>query len=226
MSTAPGQLDLDLGALAGSARDRRSSAGALDAGDDRVGDSVAVVRHAGRVESTASVTDEPGENVGADLDVDVDLVGVRVADRVRRGLAQRREKRRLRLVERRVADGDHLDAHLVVDLDGRRHHLDRGDEARRLSHRPAAVEPGSQLAFLAAGQRDHPPRIVGALDQHQRLQHRVVEMGGEGGTLLLTDAQRPFRVEALEQPAERRSGDHRDATEGDCDRARRSGRPL
>ena len=49
---SPRQLDLDLGALAGSARDRRPSAGPLDAGDDRVGDSVAVGRHAGRVEST------------------------------------------------------------------------------------------------------------------------------------------------------------------------------
>ena len=47
-------------------------------------------------------------------------------------------------------------------------------------------------------------------------------MSGQGGTLLLTDAQRPLRVEALEQPAERRSGDHGDATQDDRDRAHRA----
>ena len=59
-----------------------------------------------------------------------------------------------------------------------------------------AVEPRPQLALLAPGEARHPARVVAALDQHERLQHRVVEVGGDA---------RPARPRGCASPAPRRA---------------------
>ena len=51
-------------------------------------------------------------------------------------------------------------------------------------------QPVAQLALLAARQAGHLARVVGALlDQRERLQDRVVQVGGQLGALLLADAR-------------------------------------
>ena len=60
--------------------------------------------------------------------------------------------------------------------------------ARRRARR-RAVQPGAQLALLPAGERGDLARVVGALlHQRERLQHRVVQVGGDLGALLRADA--------------------------------------
>ena len=56
------------------------------------------------------------------------------------------------------------------------------------------------------------------MQQHERLQHRVVEMGGHSRPLVLADPLRPFVVEPLEQSAEGRGGEDRQPTYDDGDR--------
>ena len=71
-------------------------------------------------------------------------------------------------------------------------------------------QPAAQLALLAARQARHLARIARALlDQRQRLQHRVVQVRGELGALLLADAGRTLEGEAAQQahaPSARRPG--------------------
>ena len=77
----------------------------------------------------------------------------------------------------------------MVALDLARRALERARQARRGAGRGAARQPGAQLALLAAGERRHRARVVGALlDERQRLEHRVVQVGGHLGALLGADA--------------------------------------
>ena len=87
------------------------------------------------------------------------------------------------VVERAVADGDHVDG---TPWRPRPRSAIRSTPAasvrrRRRRRRPAAAleQPGAQLALLGPGQLDDLLRVVGGpLDQGQGLQHRVVDAGG------------------------------------------------
>ena len=85
--------------------------------------------------------------------------------------------------------------------------------AARLSpSRPARAveEPCPQLALLAPGQLRDLARVAGALlHQGQRLQHRVVQVGGELGALLGADPLGPLAGEVAAEPPEKRSQDQR-----------------
>ena len=173
------------------------------------------------VEAVAGVADEPRQLGVVGLDEDVDPLDAGVAGGVDDGLADRRDERPRGVVERLVADDHRLHPHVVVGLDGDGHGVDRRVQRHRVARVGRAVQPRAQLALLAPGQRRHPPRVVGALDQHQRLQHRVVQVGGHPRPLVLADARRPLVVEAAQQATERRGGEDRQAADDDGDRAGR-----
>ena len=74
----------------------------------------------------------------------------------------------------------------VLDLGGRSPRRAAGERA--VVGGLAGVEPGPQVALLGAGQPGHGGRVAGVLlDQGQRLQHRVVQVGGDVGALLGAD---------------------------------------
>ena len=74
------------------------------------------------------------------------------------------------------------------------------------------VEPGPQLALLAAGQAARLLGLVGVpLDEGEGLQHRVVQVGGHVGALLAADALAPLVAE-LRAPAARIHGPNSSAT--------------
>ena len=75
---------------------------------------------------------------------------------------------------------------------------------------PVAGEPVAQLALLAAGERRDLARVVGALlHQGQRLQHRVVQVGGELGALLRADPLGALGGEVAPEPPQERRQDQR-----------------
>ena len=76
------------------------------------------------------------------------------------------------------------------------------------------VEPVPQLALLPAGQPQHLAGLVGlALDQRERLQHRVVQVRGDLRALGLDDALAALLAEVAHQLEPPRHRDHRDADE-------------
>ena len=90
-------------------------------------------------------------------------------------------------------------------------------------------QPAAQVALLGPGQRHDRARVVGlALDQRQRLQHRVVQVRGHVGLLLLQDPLAALVVELAQQPPHQWPGDQAEP-EGDDheqqDRAADLGRP-
>ena len=92
--------------------------------------------------------------------------------------------------------------------------LERGRERRLAPRRPPAAEPGAQLALLAAGEAGHGARVVGALlHEGERLQHRVVEMGGDVGPLLGADALAALLGEVAAEPQPERREDERQRDE-------------
>ncbi len=97
--------------------------------------------------------------------------------------------------------------------------LDRALQRGRFGLGAPAVQPRAQLALLPPGEARHLLGIVGALDQDERLEHGVVEVGGERGPLLLAHPQPPLLVEPADEPADRRCGEHGDAGDGDRDGA-------
>ncbi len=132
--------------------------------------------------------------------------------RVRERLAGRGDERFERLVERAVADHDDLDRRPARLFD-----LDRGG-AKRVGdalvglQRRRAREPRSQLALLAPRQLRDVGRVVGAaLDEGQRLQHRVVQVRGQLGPLLGADPLRALGREAAGEPPPQRSEDQAEA---------------
>ena len=169
-----------------------------------------------RVEPGAAVADEDRDLVLAGLHERRDLVGARVLRGVRHRLACGEDESLDALVERRVAGADERDGHAVqlLDLGGRR--VDRRAEAR--SVRAARVEPRPELALLTARQRRHAARVAGlALDERERLQHRVVDARGHLGALLRADPNRALGVPLRGEPPRPRAEDEH---ERDRDRAR------
>ena len=99
-----------------------------------------------------------------------------------RGLAGRIEERAQRLVELAVPHHDHLDGDPVVRLHLALQQPDalgqHGGVLADGAGRPALEQPGPQLALLGPGQAHDVLGVVGrALDERQRLQHRVVDVG-------------------------------------------------
>ena len=183
--------------------------------EDAAAHAVAVGGHGLEVEAAAAVAHEDLDGLVVDLGVDVDARHPGVPGGVGQGLAGRRDDRAQRLVERGVTDRDHVDGHAVGVLDA------RGGGAQRAGHaalvdRLLAVEPGAQVALLAAGQPGDGGAVVGgALDQRQGLQHRVVQVGGDVGALLAAHPLLALRGQVGGQPVEPRP-DH-DPDAGDAD---------
>jgi hypothetical protein len=102
----------------------------------------------------------------------------------------------------------------VPVLDLRDHGLERGDEARRrtVCGRALVEQPGPELALLAAGEHAGPARCVGVpLDERERLQHRVVQVGRHLGALLGADALPALHAEIAPQPHDPRPEEQRHA---------------
>ncbi len=134
---------------------------------------------------------------------------------VGQGLAGGRDDRAQGLLERGVADRDHVDGHAVGVLDGRGRGTQRAGHAA-LVDRLLAVEPGTQVALLAAGQPGDRGAVVGgALDERERLQHRVVQVGGDVGTLLAAHPLLALGGQVGGQPVEPRADDDGDARHPD-----------
>ena len=99
----------------------------------------------------------------------------------------------------RVAHGHHLDRLAVLVLDAGRYVL-QSRTHRTVRRGALLIQPFAQLAFLLAGQREDHGRVVAVqLDQRQRLQHAIVQMGGHVGALLLALLQRAFGAEIADQ---------------------------
>ena len=101
-----------------------------------------------------------------------------------------------------VAHADHLDGRRRGRPRPRRPHA-QGAGHRALVGRVAGVQPGPQVALLGAGQPRHGRAVAGVLlDQRERLQHRVVQVGGHVGTLLGAHPLGPLRGQVGGQPVD------------------------
>ncbi len=177
-----------------------------------------VGRYAGGIEALAAVSDVGDDGRVVDLDVERRGVDPGVPGRVDQRLARRCDQLGQRVIEWRVADDDDLDRDGigVLDLggggpDGVGQVADRVGVGRRVEHRP-------QGSLLPPGEPDDLPRRLGvALDQRERLQHRIVEVRGEGGALLAADALTSLFGQLRRHADPPRSGDQRDADERDGD---------
>ena len=143
-------------------------------------------------------------------------VDPRVLGHVDQRLAGGRAERGQRVVHRGVADDDVVDDEGVVALHLGDHAGHQPGPGPALADHLRVVQPGAQLPFLAAGQPADRLLVVGVpLDERQRLQHRVVQVGGDGGALLRADARGPLRVAGVQQPAPERGGGQQQAGEQD-----------
>ena len=117
------------------------------------------------------------------------------------------------VVQRAVADDDRLDADAVGQLDALGQLVDGGAQqvGARLALRP--VQPRAQLALLHAGQRRHPRRVLRALDERERLQHRVVQVRRDVLPLLRADALPALLGQLPREPHDPRPDDERQAGE-------------
>ena len=157
---------------------------ASQAADDRVRDPAAVRGHRSRIEPGAMVADVPADGVVLDLDEDRDLGRSRMPGRVQGGLPHRGDQGANVLVEVGVPDHDRFDLHLLITLDATGHGVDRVTQPRTGKGWRAPVEPRPQLTLLGARQAGHLTRGRGALDEGERLEHRVVEVRGHLSPLL------------------------------------------
>ena len=144
-----------------------------------------------------------------DLGVDVDLLDACELGRVRHRLAGCEDDGAERPVDGTVARARDLDANAVKLLDvagGRRER--RHERGVRVADRLVAVEPAAELALLPARQRGDAARLVRvALDQRQRLQHRVVHARGDVGALVAADPGGALGVAVDREPPDPRPGD-------------------
>src|SRR4051812_37924444 len=192
---------LHLRALAGRAVDRRAAAVSAHASHDGLAQAAPVGRHGAGVEAVAAVADEDLGVAVDDLDVQRDGLGRAAVPRgVVQRLARGRDQRAVALVEVAVADGDDVDGHAegLLGLGGRG--AQRVAEALVRPRLAGARQPRAQLALLAAGERRHRARVVGALlDERERLEHRVVQVRGDLGALLRADPLSALGVEAPDE---------------------------
>ena len=112
------------------------------------------------------------------------------------------------LVEGAVTHRDHVDRHLVALLDLGTEGVQRGGQVLVTIGGRATGQPFAEFAFLQAGQGRDLPGIVGPLlDQGQGLEDRVVEVGGQVGSLLGADPFGAFGREVADQPHPERGQD-------------------
>ncbi len=104
------------------------------------------------------------------------------------------------VVEGRLAHVDQLDVDAVRVLDLADDPAERSGQ-RAVAGGPRVEQPGPQVPLLRAGEPGHRRGVGGVLlDQGQGLQHGVVEVGGEVGTLLGTDPLGAFRGQVAGEP--------------------------
>ena len=174
-------------------------------------------RDGGGVEAPAPVADEQRDPVGLDLQVHVDLVDTGVDGGVAGRLAPGGHQGPAGVVERRVAHQHGVDAHPVPVLHVGELPPEQVGQPERPGGGALAVQPLPQLPLLAAGQAADLPAVGGPLlDQGQRLEHAVVEVGGDIGPLLGQDP-RP----AARRPGCGRAGPGGAEHEGQTERGRR-----
>ena len=147
------------------------------------------------------------------------------------GLADRLDQGIEVLVHRSVAGDDELDRHAVEVLDLLEGGGQRGPKSAGTCVLVVEVRP--QLPLLGPGKPRHGRRVGGTpLDQGQGLQHRVVQVRRDVGTLSGADAGRLLVSEIAPEAEDPRCGEDGNADEGGEDRAdhlpgsgpRRSGR--
>ena len=128
-----------------------------------------------------------------------------VLGRVDQRLAGGRAEGGERVVDRGVTDDDRVDDQRVVGLDLGDHAGDEPGPRAALADDLRVVEPGAQLALLAAGQPADRLRVVGVpLDEREGLQHRVVQVRGDRARS--SDRMRAVRSSARESSSRRQSG--------------------
>ncbi len=200
-------MELDLGALTRRRGDGGAAADSLQPGDDRVAQAAPVVGHVHRVEAAPRIPHEDRKGTFRHLREDVEARSAGVLRCVDESLSRSREHLTHPLVGRRVARHDELHWHSVQRLDLGAEALEVATHRRRRSGR-RAVQPRSQLALLPPRQGPCGGGIVCALlDQCQRLQDRVVEVGRHPVTLLGADPLTPLLREVVRQSCDRRRRD-------------------
>lgn len=114
------------------------------------------------------------------------------------------------LVEVDVArlDQIHRDTVPLLDAAGG---VGQGTREGGLAPLPATVQPGAQVALLGPGEHLGTRRILGPLDQGERLEHRVVQPGGHGHPFLGADALRALTLRLGARPGDARSEEQDDA---------------
>ena len=96
-----------------------------------------------------------------------------------------------------------------------------------VAERLVAVEPAAQLPFLPASQGRDPPRVVRvALDERERLQHRIVNAGGDLGPLLGADPSRPLGIPLEREAPHPGPGDEEQRAGDGSRREQRGGRAF
>src|SRR5580693_1154705 len=180
--SCPGHDQLDLGPLARRAADDGGAPVARHPGPDRLGDALAVLGHRLGVESPTPVPHEDRDLGRLDLHEQRDARRARPFRRVHRRLLAGRQQRPQLDGQRAVPHRHRLHRHTVAGLDVTLDHGHRLGYRRHLTGErprgPAFEEPGAQLALLGPGQARHLSVVAGgALDERQRLEHRVVHRG-------------------------------------------------
>ncbi len=182
-----------------------------------VAQAAALGGHRAGVEARAVVAYEHLGAVGLDLGEDERRGARGVAGGVAQRLASRGGDRLADRVEGPVADDRHLDgdAVLVLALDLGDGVAQRGGE-RLTGELGLAGHPGAQRMLLTAGETGHGGGIVRvALDEGQRLQDGVVQVGGEALALVLAGRLRLPVVGAGEGGDEQRRADHDQDPDGE-----------
>ena len=216
-STAAGRKQADLGALARCALDLGGAAVAGHAPADRLGQAAAVAAARRRDRSPPRSRTNACIPSAVGLDVDRHVVDAGVLGGVDRRLPDRREQRLDPLVEGPVAHDHQLDRHVVQVLDLLGHERSRRSQ-RRVARRPAASAYSHSRSSRSwrRARRHRAAGILGAaLDERQRLQHRVVQVGGHRGPLLGADALAPLVAELLAHPGQPRAEHQRRARQGE-----------
>ena len=172
-------------------------------------------RYGFRIEAAAPVAHEDRDLVLSDVDEGRDLLRAGVLRGVRHRLARGEDECFHPVVDGYVARPDELDRNAEELLDLGCGGIHGCGKPTALGSPLIGVEPGTKLTLLAACQRGHAARIAGlALDERQRLQHRVVDACSHLGTLLRADAACPLGVPLGGQPPGPRP-EHEQQRDGD-----------
>ena len=114
-----------------------------------------------------------------------------------------------------ITHRNHLDRQIEIGLDPVGCRPKSRHQPLTLDRRALLVQPAAQFPFLGPGKGHHPSRVIGALHQGERLEHRIVEMGGHLGSFLLTDPLGPLPPEIASQSHQPRTKHQGDPGGGD-----------